>query len=241
MHKPREHGIRSLNVPCISHSKNGSKNATNLQSMKLPNPYVIALLTATLAGLFAVTGGYFIAGFQAQHAVAQKHLEYRVNAYAVFLDKMDRSKSPAVSQILSIGAMAEHLATDGEIQTFEDRIAVLLKKNDAQDLYWQLNSDLNVLRIHGSAQVIAICEDLLKAMLMKDYEINWSSYPEDAKAFHNSWKDAQEHGRTYGWEEKITSDERLMVVTLAKLMNVLTRQLRDEVHGGGTIYRDLPR
>ncbi len=196
-----------------------------------PNPYVMAFLTATLAGLFSVIGGYFTAGFQARQAIAQKQLEYRVGAYTAFLDKTDRNKAPAISQILNIGTMADHLATDGEIQAFEDRIAELLKKNDAQDLYWQLNADLNVLRLHGSARVAKICDDLLKALLLRDHEINWTDYPPEVTAFHDRWKMAQKKGIAYGWEERVSADERLMIVTIAKLTQILIQQLRTEIHG----------
>ncbi len=199
-----------------------------------PNPYLMALLTATLAGLFSVLGGYFAASFQAKHAIAQKQIEYRVEAYGAFLDKTDRNKAPALSQIISIGAMADHLATDSEIQAFEDRIALLLKKYDAQDLYWQLNADLNILRLHGSDRVSKICDDLLMALLLRDSEISWTDYPSDIVAFHNRWKTAQEKGTSYGWEERVSGDERLMIIMVAKLTQVLVKQLSNEIHAAKT-------
>jgi hypothetical protein len=214
---------RSLNPPAVV--KN-SESSTQLS----PNPYVMALVTATLAGLFSVIGGYFSANFQARQSVAQKQLEYRVEAYGAFLDKTDRSRAPSISQILSIGAMADHLATDAEIQSFEDRIAGLLKKHDAQDLYWQMNSDLKVLRLHGSGQVANTCDDILKALLLRDEEIDWADYPQEVTEFHNRWKMSQEKGVAYGWKEKISSEERLMIVTIAKLTQVLIQQLRLEIH-----------
>src|SRR6266571_1117125 len=61
---------------------------------KQPNPYVMAVITAVLAGAFAVLGTYFTAQFQAKHAIAQKQLEYRAQSYAAFLEKIDRSRSP---------------------------------------------------------------------------------------------------------------------------------------------------
>jgi hypothetical protein len=195
---------------------------------------VVALLTATLAGLFSVIGGYFTAGFQAKHAVAQKKLEYRVGAYRAFLDKTDRSNAPGISQLLSIGAMADHLATDGEIQAFEDRIATLLKEHDSQDLYWQLNADLNILRLHGSERVAEICDDILKALLLRDEEIDWTNYSPEVVALHDRWKVSQEKGVAYGWEERVSGEERLMIVSIAKLTQVLIEQLRSEIQGTST-------
>jgi hypothetical protein len=204
------------------------------KSTYLPNPYLLAVLTATLAGIFSVVGGYFTAEFQAKQAIAQKQNDYRVIAYTGFLDRTDRSKAPAISQLLSIGSMADRLATDGEIQAFEDRIASLLKKYDAQNIYWQLNADLNILRLHGSSRVSEICDDILKSLLLRDSEINWAAYPQNIVAFHEIWKVAQEKGTAYGWEERVTSDERLMIVTISKLTQALIEQLRAEIHSTTT-------
>ena len=194
-----------------------------------PNPYLMALLTASLAGLFSVVGGYFAAGFQARHAIAQKQLDYRVGAYEAFLNEINQEKEPSISQLLSIGAMAAHLATDGEIQAFEDQIADLLKKHDAQDLYWQLNADFNILRLHGSTRVGKISDDILKTLLLHDEEIDWTNYSPEVAAFHSNWKASQENGFAYGWEEKISGDERLMIVSIAKLTRILVEQLRWEI------------
>ena len=188
-----------------------------------------ALLIAIVAGLFSVMGGYFGAGIQARHVISQKLLEYRVGAYGSFLDKIDRSKAPALSQILSVGAMVDHLATDWEIQSFENRIAILLKNFDSQDLYWQLNADANILRVHGSPRVAEILDDILKALLLRDAEIDWANYSPEVAGYYRNWKAGQETGTTYGLHERVSGDERLMVVIVAKLMQVLVQQLRLEI------------
>lgn len=204
------------------------------KSTNPPNPYFFAVFTATLAGIFSVVGGYFTAESQAKQVIAQRQHDHRVMAYTGFLDRTDRSKTPAISQFLSIGSMADHLATDGEIQAFDDRIASVLKKYDAQNIYWQLNADLNILRLHGSSRVSEICDDILKSLLLRDSEINWAAYPLNIVVFHDVWKVAQEKGTAYGWEERVTSDERLMIVTISKLTQALIEQLRAEIHGTTT-------
>jgi|SRR5947208_3985272 hypothetical protein len=93
------------------------------------------------------SGAYVIAKIQARHARAAKALEYRAQAYAGFLQKLDRERSPLVNRLLNIGSLADRVATDGEIQALEDRIADLLKQLDPQEAYWQLNSDFNLLVI----------------------------------------------------------------------------------------------
>src|SRR5256886_16471315 len=111
---------------------------------KQPNPYVIAVFTAVLAGAFSVLGTYFTAQFQAKYAIAQKQLEYRAQSYAAFFEKIDRSRSPEIGQVLSIGSSAGRVATDSEIQTLEAKPAVLLRKPPIQALSWKLTSDLNL-------------------------------------------------------------------------------------------------
>lgn len=199
-----------------------------------PNPYAIAVLTAALAGIFSIIGSYYTADFQARQAIAQKQFEYRVVAYTAFLEKTDRTKAPAISQILTIGSMADHLDSDGKIQEFEDRIATLLQKHSAQDIYWQLNADLNTLRLHGTSRVAETCDDILKSLLLRDHEIIWNKYPTDLVAVHDRWSISQEKGQAYGWIERVSSDERLMIVMISKLTQALIAQLRKEIHDQST-------
>ena len=189
----------------------------------------MAVMTAALAGLFSVIGAYFVAGVQARYALAQKQYEYRAIAYGAFLDKAGRYRAPAISQVLYIGAMAEHLATDSEIQEFENHIGEFLSEHGGFDLYWQLSEDLDMLRLHGSDRVSGICSDILHALTLRDDQIDWSLYPQNVVAFHDQWKAAQDQGIAYGWEERISADERLMIVTIAKLTQVLVQQLRLEL------------
>jgi len=195
-----------------------------------PNPNVMAVFTAVLAGIFSIIGIYYTADFQVREAIAQKQFEYRVLAYTAFIEKTDHTKAPAMSQILAIGSMADHLTTDGEIQEFEDRVSRLLKKHSAQDIYWQLNADLNSLRLHGTPRVAEICDDILKSLFLRDHEIIWSKYPADLVSENDRWNAAQDKGQAYGWTERVSSDERLMIVMISKLTQALITQLHKEIH-----------
>jgi len=196
---------------------------------KQPNPYVIAVFTAVLAGAFSVLGTYFTAQFQAKYAIAQKQLEYRAQSYAAFLEKIDRSRSPEIGQLLSIGSLAERVATDSEIQTLEDQLAVLLRKAPIQDLYWKLNSDLNLVRLHGSNRVRRVCDDILKALALREFEIDWSVYPRDVSQLREKWAGIQKEGITYGWQPRISNDKRLMIIVVGKLFELLVTELRNEL------------
>lgn len=203
----------------------------NKSTDKQPNPYFIAFFTAILAGAFSVIGGYYTALFQSEKAISQMQIEYRVSTYNGFLEKIGRAKSPGISEILSMGSMINHLATDGEIQKFEDRIGELLKEQNTQDLYWQLNADLNVLRLHGSRRVTEIGDDILLSILLRGEEISWSKYPQEIVAVNDHWKTNQDQSVAYGWEDRVGPDELLMIVNISLLAQVLIEQLREEVQG----------
>lgn len=207
----------------------GNKNKC-IGQIYSPNPYILALITAVLAGFFSIVGSYFTAKIQINQTVMEKQFEYKISAYTSFLEKVDRSKMPAISQVLTIGSIAGHLATDGEIQAFEDHIAELLSKHDIHDLYWQLNVDLNILKLHGTPRVAQICDDIMLILLLRHHEIDWSKYSVDVVNFYKRWQETQIQGIAYGWEARISSEERLMIIMMAKLTEVLIIQLRDEMH-----------
>lgn len=197
--------------------------------LKQQNPYAMAAFTAVLAGIFSVVGSYFTTQIHTKYHIVQKQLEYREQAYLVFLEKIDRSRFPVLSQILNTGSLAERVATDSEIQNLEDRMADIFKKADIQDIYWQLNSDLNVLRLHGSTSVRRMCDDILKTLSLRDFEIDWTFYSAEASQFYAKWRDAESKGIPYGWEPKISDDERLMIVVIGKLFDLLIGELRNEL------------
>lgn len=206
---------------------------TSKHSVAAPNPYVIALATATLAGLFAVIGGYYAAKFQGHEAVVQKQLEYRVKAYESFLES-DRVRSSSLSRLLNLGAMADRLATDAEFQAFETQAAALLKKVDTQDLHAQLNSECNLLRLHGSARVVTICDDLIRVWLVHDNEIEWSEYPIDVQSFRAKWEPSEHPGESYGVEPKLAAADRWRIFAFSKLRAILFERLRSEIQGSST-------
>lgn len=192
------------------------------------NPYFLAFFTAVLAGLFSVLGGYFVAKFQADSALAQKQIEYRVSAYGAFLKNIDHAGRPLASLLLSFGSLAGKVATDGKIQDFEDRMSAFVQKNDVQNSYWQLSADFNVLRLHGSDEVSEICSDILSALSMRSDEINWARYPEHVSASYMSWKSAENNG-FYAVTPRVSERERMMFITVAMLYEVLINQLRIEL------------
>ena len=115
-----------------------------------PNAYLLAFFTALFAGIFSLYGGYILANFESENEIFVKQNEYRVKAYRDFLESINKERAPFVCQLLNIGTLAEKIATDDEIQSFENKIEALLKDFNTQEAYWQLNSDFNILRLYGT-------------------------------------------------------------------------------------------
>lgn len=193
-----------------------------------PNAYVMAVITAGLAAAFSVAGGYLLAQLQSKHVAAQRLYEHRMTAYETFLQRI--GAVPGVSEILSAGAMVNDLMTDSELEIFEDRSAKLLQAHHTQDLYWRINAEMQLLRLHGTPQVRDICDDILKLLLMRHAEVRWNRYSPTLRAFYRQSLTAQEVGSAYGVTEQMTEDERLMIIMTPQLMQVLVDQLRAELH-----------
>lgn len=193
------------------------------------NQYLLAFFAAFLTGIFSLSGGYFINKYQSQHKIQIKENEYRVQAYRFFLEKIDRERSPLISQFLNLGSMADTVITDSEIQSLEDRIEKLLVNIDPQEAYWQLNSDFNILRLYGNKKTEQYCSDILGLISFNNYKINWNNYSELTRNYYKKWRIAQDDGIAYGWKEKIAEEERLMVIMSSRLFQELINHLRKSI------------
>jgi hypothetical protein len=189
----------------------------------------MAVFTVALAGIFSALSTYYAASFQMKQATFQKQFEYRAKAYSAFLEKIDRVHSPIFAELLNIGSLADHIATDNEIQFLENRLAYLLKKTSPQDLYWQLNSDFKLLQLHGTVLVHTRCEDILKLLVFRDSEVNWSDYQKPIRDYYQRWRDASSNGIEYGFEAKVSNDEWRMIIVVSRLFQSLISQLRSEL------------
>ena len=199
------------------------------ETSRTPNPYALALATATLAGVLAIVGGYYGAKFQGSEALLQKQMEFRVKAYESFLES-DRNRLPSLHRLLLLGASMDRLKTDTEIQTFEAQAATLLKVVEAQDQVAKLDSECNLLRLHSSSRVIRICEDFISAWLGQDDEIRWKEYPTEVQALWKKWRpsDPPQPHIDYGYEAVLSDDDRWRIELFSKLRIVLLDRLRTE-------------
>jgi len=188
-------------------------------------PYVLAVFT----GILAIFPNYVATCLTNEQAVEQRQRELKASSYAGFLGKIDQQTSPRFNQLLRLGSMIENIATDSEIQFFENSAAQLLTNHDAHQLHWEFTSASAQLRLFGSQRVIEICNDIEKAILQNDYAIDWSLYPPETAPFHKNWGKTHEIGHAYAIEEKISADQRLMIATVVKLTEALIAQQRLEL------------
>lgn len=191
--------------------------------------YFTAIFTAILAGVFSIVASYFATSFSGERNTTQKLFEYRIESYVTFVRKTEQQESPALSRLLSFGSMIQHVVTDSEMQLFEDRATEFLEKYDTHHLYWQFDSAIRPLRLAGSTRVNKICNDIQLALMQHDDEVQWPDYsPEIAKRYDH-WKSTQESGSAYAIEERISEEDRMMIVAVALLMQALIDQLRSEM------------
>lgn len=153
---------------------------TSAHQSKL-HPYVLAMFTAVLSAVLSVTGFYFTSKIQAAAAIEQKRFEYRSEAYNAFIKSVDAKNSPTIAQLLNLGKIAEHMATDSEIQKFEGRLAELSKENAA----WRENL---TNRCSGRLTSRYGYELSLKASVRRDRETNHEVIYEGTSLMHRQLK-----------------------------------------------------
>lgn len=201
-------------------------------SKKEPNHYVLAVFTAFLSGILSLIGFYLSAKLQAENRIAQKQYENRARSYEYLLNNMSMHKFPAIVGILNVGNLVEHVATDGEIQALEDTFEKLSLINNYYKVSWQLDNHFNILRLYGSESVVRYCEDILAVLALREFTVDWNSYPSEVQEFRSIWVRVQENGVAYGWEEKVTNEERIMFALASILYRNLITQLRNELKKG---------
>lgn len=191
-------------------------------------PILFAVFTAVLAAILSVIGFYFNSKIQVKNDRIQKQLEYKASAYSSFLTFISRSNSPIIAEILCIGELPKHIVTDFEIQTLENSFERLVNHNEEYGLSWQLDIDFNILRLHGSESVQKNCDDILTVLALRESSVDWTQYPEELQSLRKTWLENQ-NGEPYGYELKVTDDERVMFILLSALYKNLLNQLRFEL------------
>jgi len=205
-------------------TKNKIKASTPL------HPYFIAIVTAVLAGLFSIIGNYFAAQYQLTNITKQQQIQSRFDIYRYFLESLNTSPSNELSALLYIGGIARHAATDYEIQNVEDRFQQLIYSHSISEIYEYINNKLNVLLAFASPDVKNYCKDIIMLLSTNDAaSITWSKYPQSIQDYFYRWKLNTREGQAYGWESKITDDERLSIIMTSALFSGLLDEINKEL------------
>jgi hypothetical protein len=195
------------------------------------NPYGIAVLTALLSGVVAVAGFYFTVKWQVENLITQKQYEYRSIAYGSFLIAINnKNKAPVFVEMIRIGELFEYVCTDEEVQSLEDRLGRFIQLNCAYKNFLELKNIFDILRLHGSNLVRKYCDEILLVLMCREYDVKWEKYPNNLILLKDKWVDNQENGIVYGWEEKVSNEERVMFVLLSAMYENLLAQMRNELY-----------
>lgn len=198
-----------------------------------PNPYIIAILTAVLAAILSVVGGYFTSKIQTENAILEKQFEYRASAYNSFLESVTPEKSPMLAKMLSLGKEMNFVHTDGEVQSLENESEKLMKEYYASDLAWKLDYHFNILRVHGSEKVRKYCDDINLVLNKSEYQVDWSKYSPKIQKEYAYWAEISKTEANPAddyVDPKIMSQERMMIEMSSVLYAALIEQLNSELH-----------
>ncbi len=202
----------------------------NNKTKESPNLYLLAFFTALFAGLFSIVGNYYLSKDQIKQVLPEKDLDLRKEVYLSFLSKIDKSNDPVISEMLNIGPFADKVGTDSQIQDLEDKLHNILSRNDTYDIYWRLNSDLNILRLRASDRVKIRADDLLNALSLNFDAIQIKNHSAEVQAYYKKWWEIQREGIPYGFEEKITLEERFSIIISGKLLQSLIQAMNEEIN-----------
>ena len=101
--------------------------------------------------------------------------------------------------------------------------------NSEYGLSWQISSDFGVLRLNGSDLVRQYCSDILAVLALKEFSVNWNKYPLELQELRTKWITAQK-GVNYGWEPRVSPEERVMFVLISAMYENLVNELRKELN-----------
>ena len=189
----------------------------------LPQPYRVAILGAILAASLSGLLNYWLGKHDSPVPNEREQAAYRL-----FLERLNDRDAPQLTRLLSLANRISFLDKDIEIQDFEDQAESLLDGRGLEEILVQFNVATTPLKVYGTNEVRFILDDIAKALLLRDDDIDWPRYGTSLASRHASMREAQETGSAHGFEERISPDERLMIFSFALLSERLFNQLRSE-------------
>lgn len=160
---------------------------------------------------------------------AAKEMAIKDATYLHFLKQFNQRDMPELTRLVGLGRQMPKLATDSEIQDFEYQAGKLLKSQGIQKLKWQFDTVSVALHIGGSLVIRKLLDDIEKTLSSREDEIDWHTYGQRVANIYQQRLLAEESGSPYGYDELITSEERMMIATTGVLFELLFEQMRHEI------------
>jgi len=187
--------------------------------------YLFIILTAILTGIVTTVSTYFTTQYQTEQALKEKKHSNQTIAYENFLSAITSDENPNLLHIVAIGIMNESVSTDTSIQSIEDTMYELAEE-EHQVLY-SIIKQCQDIALYGSQTVQLYCSDMLSVLLDNGYSVNWDFHTSTVNTVRNSW--ISNKGLEYGWEPKVTDEERLKFFTLSAQYIEIVKRLKFEL------------
>ncbi|MCE7659727.1 hypothetical protein [Vibrio fluvialis] len=197
------------------------------KGQKFTHPIVIAITTALLACVGSVGGVYLSAPMVISQFIEQKSYENKVKAYENFLRSMSKDTSSVSIKLIGLNQMVRNVTTDASIQKIEDNIEILSYKNRSDKLFLDLISNMQALQLYGSEKVDLYINDFISVLLGNDFLVDWDLHDEDTKSIWNTW--TNNNRPAYGFEKKVSDDERAKFIILSAQYVELVKLLKTEL------------
>lgn len=191
------------------------------------HPIFIAITTALLACAGSVGGVYLSAPMVISQFIEQKGYENKVKAYESFLRSMSEDTSSVSIKLIGLNQMVRNVTTDASIQKIEDNIEILSYENRSDKLFLYLISNMQVLQLYGSEKVDLYINDFISVLLGNDFLVDWDLHDEDTKSIWNTW--TNNNRPAYGFEKKVSDDERAKFIILSAQYVELVKLLKTEL------------
>jgi hypothetical protein len=190
--------------------------------------YLLALWRALLVALFSGLTHYISEILVKDNRLAPVCDTKRM-PYWIFLQQLNRAETSALNRLFGLCRRMSEATTDSEIQNIEHEARELIDQSQT-NFFWQFKALTTPLRIANSEKLPRILDDIEKALLLRDDEIDWRKYGFEGGAAYDSWKVSDDHGEAYGYDESTHHLERMMIGSVALLHEQLIAQIASELN-----------
>ncbi len=120
--------------------------------------------------------------------------------------------------------------SDEARQDLENRLKKLRDAmKDGHNVISMLHT-LTKVKLSGSKQIIQIVDDIELLIMFTYDKVDITKYPKDFQKFWSFLLYVQEKGIAYGWEEKVSNEERFCMLIAGKLFSYLVERMNEELN-----------